>query len=253
MESPGTSNRGVASDEDDDRFLIRSRVEVAFILKAVMQAGEIVTAYFHDGKDFAITALLAVDGNAGFVILDASKELAANRRLLSSDRISFVTSQDRVKIQFEVGSVTAIEFENRPALRIALPQSLLKFQRREYYRVETPVAKPLKCVVAQPDAPSLTLTVVDISLGGVCVTGYPEAVKFEPGTTFEQCRIDLPEVGMLTTTLQVRNTFEVPLRNGMVNRRAGCMFFKLPPASEAMVQRYIIRLERDRRAKLTDR
>jgi flagellar brake protein len=253
MESPGTSNRSVASDEDDDRFLVRSRVEVAFILKAVMQAGEIVTAYFNDGKDFAITALLAVDGNAGFVILDSSKELAANKRLLGSDRISFVTSQDRVKIQFEVPAVVAIEYENRPALRIALPQSLLKFQRREYYRVETPVAKPLKCVVPQAEAPSLTLTVVDISLGGVCVTGYPEAVKLEPGITLEQCRIDLPEVGLLTTTLQVRNTFEVPLRNGTVNRRAGCMFFKLPPASEAMIQRYIIRLERDRRAKLTDR
>ena len=44
MESPSTSNRNVASDEDDDRFLVRSRVEVAFILKAIMHAGEIVTA-----------------------------------------------------------------------------------------------------------------------------------------------------------------------------------------------------------------
>lgn len=253
MESPGNSPRPVPTEEDDDRFLVRSRVEIAFILKAVMQAGEIVTAYFSDGKDFAITALLAVDGPGGFAILDASKELVANRRLLASRHVAFVTSQDKVKIQFEVPAVAPIEFEGRPALRIALPETLLKFQRREYYRVATPVGKPLKCVLPMPEATPMALTVVDISLGGVCLTGYPEGSRVEPGMTFENCRLDMLEVGILTTSLQIRNTFEVPLRNGSVSRRAGCMFLKLPPASEAMVQRYIIRLERDRRARLTDK
>jgi c-di-GMP-binding flagellar brake protein YcgR len=253
MESPGNSPRPIPADDDDDRFLVRSRVEIAFILKAVMQAGEIVTAYFNDGKDFAITALLSVDGAAGFAILDASKELAANRRLLSSGRIAFVTSQDKVKIQFAVTSVASIEFEGRPALQVPLPETLLKFQRREYYRVPTPVAKPLKCIVPRAGEAPLSLAVVDISLGGVCLTGYPEDTVIEPGMMLENCRIDLVDVGTLTTSLQVRNTFEVPLRNGAVSRRAGCMFFKLPPASEAMIQRYIIRLERDRRARLTDK
>jgi len=253
MESPGTPLRPVSADEGDDRFLVRSAVEIAFILKSVMQAGEIVTTYFNDSRDFAITALLAVDGPAGFLILDSSKELAANRRLLTSSRIAFVTSQDKVKIQFEVGNVAAIQYEDRPALRIPMPETLLKFQRREYYRVPTLGTKPLKCVIPLPEAAPLALSVIDISLGGVSVTGYPEGSAVEPGMTLENCRIDLAEMGALTTTLQVRNTFETPLRNGAVSRRAGCMFVKLPPAAEAMLQRYIIRLERDRRARLTDK
>lgn len=253
MESPGNSTHPVTNDEDDDRFLVRSRVEIAFILKAVMQAGEIVTAYFNEGKDFAITAVLAVDATTGAAILDASRDLVGNRRLMASKRIAFITSQDKVKIQFDVNAIAPIEFEGRPALRIALPDTLLKFQRREYYRVSTPITKPLKCVVPRADEAPLSLTVIDISLGGVCLTGYSEGSVVEPGVALENCRLELADVGTLTTTLQVRNTFEIPLRNGLVSRRAGCMFLKLPPASEAMVQRYIIRLERDRRARLTDK
>jgi len=252
MESPGNSSPPISAAEDEDRFLIRSRVEIVFILKALAQAGEIVTAYFNEGRDFAITALLAVDNPAGFALLDANQELVANPRLLTSESISFVTNQDRVKVQFKVTSVAPVEFENRPALRVPLPTSLLKYQRREYYRVGATAAKPVKCMVPRKDAAGLSLTVVDISLGGVCLSGYPDNEKLDPGMTLENCRIDLPDVGLLTTTLKVRNSYEVPLRSGLVSRRAGCMFFKLGPASEAMIQRFIIRLERGR-AKLDDR
>jgi c-di-GMP-binding flagellar brake protein YcgR len=234
---------------DDDRFLVRSRVEIAFILRAIMHSGEIVTAHFGEGADFVITAILRVDAEAGYAILDAGKDAATNRRVVASRRVSFVTRQDKVKVQFQATDVRAIEFEGKPAFRIPLPEALLKFQRREYHRVETPVVRPVLCMIPRPDAPALATTLVDISLGGVCLTGYPADTRLEPGQEFDGCRIELPEAGVLVTRLQVRNAFEVPLRNGSVSRRAGCMFVGLSPASEAMLQRYIIRLERDRRAR----
>jgi c-di-GMP-binding flagellar brake protein YcgR len=50
----------------------------------------------------------------------------------------------------------------------------------------------------------------------------------------------------------VRNSFPVTLRNGSVIKRTGCAFLNLPSGQQAMIQRYIIRLERDRRAKLSE-
>jgi c-di-GMP-binding flagellar brake protein YcgR len=237
---------------DDDRFLVRSRIEIAFILRAIMHSGEMVTAHYGEGRDLVITAVLAVDGEAGYAILDAGKDEATNRRLANSRRLSCVTRQDKVKVQFQVSDVHLIDFQGRPALRIPLPETLLKFQRREYYRVETPVVHPVVCTLPRPDAPAFTATLVDISLGGVLLTGYPPEVMIAPGQEFEGCRMELPEVGVLVARLQVRNAFEVNLHNGVVSHRAGCMFVGLPPASEAMVQRYIIRLERDRRARMME-
>ncbi len=253
MDSTGNTPRSEPEgEEEESRFLVRGRVEIAFILKSVMQAGEIVTAYFNEGRDFAITALLAVDGPGGFAVFDANQQVAANQRLLSSKRISFVTNQDKVKVQFATAALTPCEFEGRPALRSALPETLYKYQRREYYRVPASLSNPLQCVVPRGDSPALTMSIVDISIGGVCLTGFPETEILEPGMALDNCRIDLPEIGVLTTSLRVRNSFEIPLRNGLVHRRAGCKFSKLSPASEAMIQRYIIRLERDRRSKFND-
>jgi c-di-GMP-binding flagellar brake protein YcgR len=50
----------------------------------------------------------------------------------------------------------------------------------------------------------------------------------------------------------VRNSFPVTLRSGAVIKRTGCAFLDLPSSQQAMIQRYIIRLERDRRAKLSE-
>jgi c-di-GMP-binding flagellar brake protein YcgR len=70
------------------------------------------------------------------------------------------------------------------------------------------------------------------------------------GQTFENCRIELPEIGPVTTSLQVRNSLDITLLNNKSNRRLGCQFIDMSRASAAGVQRYITKLERERNARL---
>ncbi|MCW5624776.1 MAG: flagellar brake protein [Burkholderiales bacterium] len=240
-------------DRDVDRFTIRSKVEIAFVLRAVLQAGATVTAYFGESRNFIITALLAVDTDEQCLLLDAAQVASANARLTHGGKIRFETHQDRIRILFDASSVESAEFEGRPAFRVPMPDSLRKFQRREFFRLETPVAKPLRCSMTLPDGTRFEATLVDIGLGGICISGFPESVRLESGMECPSCHIALPEVGAITTPVQIRNVLQVPLRNGTVSRRAGCKFLRLPPASETLVQRYINRLERDRRALLAER
>jgi c-di-GMP-binding flagellar brake protein YcgR len=93
------------------------------------------------------------------------------------------------------------------------------------------------------------MPVSDISLGGVCLVGERAGSVLEPGTVLEDCRIALPDAGVIHTSMCVRNSYVVTLKNGASSRRTGCEFVKLGAQQEAMVQRYIIRLERERRAK----
>lgn len=240
-----------SADKHDDRFTVQSAVEVAYILNAVMQSGQMVTAHYGDGADFLVTAILAINRQAAEVLLDASRDAESNRRLVNAAKVSFVTSQDRVKVQFKSDQVRLVTHAGRPALRIPLPQSLLKFQRREFYRVDTPVIKPVRCRLMMPEGPVDTV-VVDISLGGLCLTGFPDTLRLEAGMKIEDNLVDLGEAGQFSVSLQVRSMSNVQLRNGNNSRRAGCMFLKLPPGAEALLQRYIIRLERDQRAKGID-
>lgn len=237
---------------DDGKYRIYARVEIAFIVRAIMKSGALVTAYFGQGKDFVVTAFLAVDADAGSMIIDSGSNAVMNERLLRGQHLTVVSSQDGVKVEFTVDQIEATSFEGRLAFRIPFPDSLIKLQRREFYRLAAPLLNPLKCQIPTASGGVADTTVGDISLGGVSLMGEHEGLDLELGTIHENCRIQLPELGVIQTKLMVRNSFPMTLRNGAVIKRTGCAFVELPSNQQAMIQRYIIRLERDRRAKLSE-
>jgi len=238
--------------QDDGKYRIYARVEIAFILRAIMKTSALVTAYFGHGKDFIVTAVLDVDPDAGSIIMDGGSNPMLNERVLRTQHLKVISTQDGVKVEFEVPTIEAASFEGRLAFRIPFPESLIKLQRREFYRLSAPLMNPLKCQIRLPSGTMVDTVVGDISLGGVSLMGEHSGLDLQIGTIHENCRILLPEIGAIQTKLMVRNSFPVTLRNGTVVKRTGCAFVDLPSGQQAMIQRYIIRLERDRRAKLSD-
>ncbi len=233
---------------DYSKYLVNSKAEVVYVLRAVMQKTELVTAYFNHGREFVLTSVVEVSDD--HVILDYGANEALNRKLVEAGKVMFVTAQEKVRVQFSAPYVEKVSFEGQNAFRIPLPDSLLKLQRREYYRISTPISAPLKCEVPLPSGGKVDVTVVDISVGGVGIVGYPAGLDLEVGAVYPGCRIELPEVGTVLATLQIRSSFDVTLRSGAQTRRSGCQFLDLPSNMQVLLQRYIIKLERERRAKL---
>lgn len=139
--------------------------------------------------------------------------------------------------------------DGHPAFRIALPQRIVRMQRREFYRISTSVISPLKCKVRLDNGTDAEITLLDLSVGGVALIDQHHAIDLEPGNIFPDCRIDLPGQGTLHTGLQVCNTFEVTLRSGLACKRSGCRFMDISESDRGMVQRYITQLEREQRSK----
>jgi len=69
------------------------------------------------------------------------------------------------------------------------------------------------------------------------------------GTLLQNCRIALPEEGVITGTLCVRSAFGVTPGNGHSFVRIGCEFINLPGQRLTMIQRFITRIERERKAR----
>jgi len=234
------------TDRDIDRFLIHSQKEIIATVSEIMKAREMVMAHLNRGPDFLMTAVLAIDREG--VILDAVKDGASSPRLLQSRSLRLITSLNRVKIQFDTGSAVAVRLGGHPAYRVPTPTSLLKFQRREHYRVETPVSNPLTCRLITRSGNVLT-TLVDIGVGGVCLTGYPGHVVLTTGEEYRNCIIDLGNAGRLEADIKVRNAVDSPMRNGKKTRRVNCSFSRLPPGGEATLQRFVTRLDLFRRGR----
>ena len=235
--------------DDDARFAVSQPAEIVFVLKQIMQNTQMVSAHLDGGADFVLTSLLAVMPDTAEVILDVSADTAANKRLLAAKKLLLVTSHDQVKVKFTTSDIREVRYEGRPALRIPLPGTLVRIQRREHYRIATPITKPLICTLPLPargPGVQAETIVLDISIGGVALMDNHDATGFQIGDAFENCRIGLPEVGTLVVSLEVRNAFDTPLRNGLSFRRCGCQFLNLAPSTESLVQRYIMFLERSR-------
>lgn len=242
-----------AADDDFSKYAVSWKKEIVFILRAVMEKGELVSAYFNRGESFLLTAIVGVDADREVVYLDFGANEAMNRKILDSDRIIFVSTHEKVKIQFTAAHIEKVLFEGRDSFKIPLPESLIKLQRREFFRVTTPIINPLKCIVPLPDNRKIEVAIVDISIGGIGIILPPADTAMEPGMTFPGCHLILPDIGNIITTMEIRNVFEVTLRNGLKTKRAGCQFIDLSANMQSMIQRYIIKVERDRRAMQLDR
>lgn len=236
--------------DDSTRYALSSKAEIAYVLRAVMRKRELVTAHFNHGRDFILTSILEVDPDEETIFFDHGANAALNRRILDASRIIFVTRQDRVKVQFVAEGIEDSEYGGRPAFVIDFPESVLKLQRRDYFRLDTPITNPIKCTIPRPNGTRVEVTVVDISVGGIGAIHFPPDLEPTPGLVLPDCRIVLPDVGVLMCTLEVRNVYPVTLKTGAQTMRCGCCFVDCPASTQAMIQRYITKLERERRAKL---
>jgi c-di-GMP-binding flagellar brake protein YcgR len=233
------------------QYLLHARSEILFVLRSLVSAADRITVHFHEGRDFFLSTLLTVD-NAG-IVLDCGGNAEINRLAQEADRLYCVTNHEKVLVQFLLRELQSCLFEGKPAFRAPLPESVLRLQRREYYRLTAPVAHPLKCRIPMPVTHDAHLTVeasvLDISGGGLAVIKPPSGMTLAPGMEFANCRVELPEIGVLVATLQIKSLFEVTLRTGAQVTRAGCQFIDLPGPMLTLVQRYIIKVERERKAR----
>ena len=234
-------------------FEVGSRREVVSLLRAIADKNQLIRMLVQGENDVCVTSILHVDVDGGKLILDRSINLEQNERIVQARRVSFETSLDKIRILFATDKVRETTHENGAALELDLPPTMIRLQRREFYRMNTPVSNPVRVTIPLPHelgGGNVVLPLSDISCGGVCIFDNKFALGNAIGKNYENCRIDLPDVGIVATTLQVRNSIDMTLLNNKANRRLGCQFLDMSRASAAAVQRYITRLERERNARV---
>ena len=251
-QSTGNDNSSPDGDNPQKRYVVHSHKEILFLLRAIQQRNLLVNLAIPGSGNFIITSILALNEIDNTLIFDCAQNDALNRRLTSVNSADFMANLEGVHISFATGKIETCEFENRPALRTAVPGLLTRLQRRENFRIMMPIVHPVTCIV--PPAPDtdekpVTANVMDLGCGGVSITETGGRLSAEIGNLMADCRLLLPEVGTVITTLEVRNATQIRLRNGTTKTRLGCRFVDLPNAMAILLQRYIMHLERERRSR----
>ena len=253
---PSSSQHDPNSVEHDAllaRYTLHSRTEIVFLLRAIQKRKLLVNLDLPGSRQIIVTSVLGVNETNNTLILDSARGDALNHELLSGKGAEFVTQLDGVSITFATGPVTLCEYEKLPALRITLPKSMIRLQRREHFRVPLPIANPVKCIVpsaSQDDPEPITTHIVDIGCGGVAIAETGGRLGTETGRILPNCKLLLPETDAIFTTLEVRNSAQIRLHNGAFQTRLGCKFIDLPNDMAAKLQRFVMDIERARRNSL---
>lgn len=239
---------------DLSQYRVTARREVIALLRSMSECNQLLRMVINHGADTVVTSILEVDANSDTVILDCAPDSTMNQRIVDSPKISFEALFDNIRILFSTEMVQGIEYNNLPAFVIPLPTDVVRLQRREFYRVMTPVTSPIFCMVPvkddNGDVNQVKTTLYNISGGGISIVDDKQLLDITQGRRYENCRIDLPG-GMLTITLEIRNALEIKLSNGKSIQRLGCEFIEPSNAALGAVQKYITKLERDQNAKAT--
>ncbi len=236
----------ILSSTEDAKHRITTAKEIEFLLRNIAAKHARVALYYAEAGCFYFTVLLGVSERGLWV--EQSPKNEVNAAILSGANLTFVSSHMRVKVQFETQHPVAEEqYDGKAAFLLPLPGSLLRLQRREYFRLPTPDINPLKCIipVAGHPHPKLNeITIMDISVGGAALTCAEDDTELIPGETYSDCRIDLPDFGTISGTLVVRNWAILTSANGKNYKRAGCELQNMDNPSIALLNRYIIHMQR---------
>jgi flagellar brake protein len=235
---------------EEEQFLIHNLKEIIHILTDLLKHKTMIKVLFNRGSDECLTTIIDVNEENNEVFLDIGLDESFNSRLNLSQHVMFVRD-DGVKIKWFSEQVSVVSMTDGKAIKISLPAKLVRMQRRDFFRVQTPILNPVPCQIPISNTVSsdagniLELILVDVSLGGIGVIAndplHPAVVE---GASFDGCKIIFPDMGMAHLTLQVKNVIPIPMKSGTTKYRIGMQYIEPSQGSESLIHKYTFNLER---------
>ena len=240
--------------DNNKKYRISSKSGILSVLRLMIRNNSQSTCYFGDASSFFPTALLNLDSQRGEMVLDYGPNEEINQQALQVEKWNVVAFPNQVKVQFSCQQIGKTEFEGRNAFLAQIPRSLLRMQKREYYRVATPTTAPVRCAVPLPEEKSPSTVEVflqDLSCGGMAVIDSNGRGNFEEGSIYENCCIVLPDIGTVNVSMRIIRVeaADTGLVHDLQSRRVSCEFVDAGENVLSLIQRYITRLELERKRK----
>ena len=236
------------SVEQVDKFRIDSNIEIIYTLRSMIKANALTTLSFPNDDGFILTTIIGINLKRKEVIFDYGTNEASNRIALKANKFNVFTLLNRVETQFVCHDIDKIKFDGKSAFRASIPESLLRLQKREHYRIDMPVNRRLNCKLPLPEGDYAEVVLKDISRGGMAVLDPDHKVGFESGADYRGCLLDLPGIGATKLDLRVKSVSEITQRGGVKCLRAGLQFDEdTEEKTLSMIQRYVMQLQMERK------
>lgn len=239
--------------ENSESLYIQNPIQIVSNLTLLHKRSCFITVSFGEADESFITTILEIDKKAGTMLIDYAPKEYLSRLVLSAPVVNFRAEFDGILVKFETGKLAKSQYKGSPAFILPIPKPLYWQERREYYRMKSPLSRQSYCEVKLPEMDPIKLRLNDISLTGFSMLSDTPKVTalLAPGTKLEDCKLALAGIGEDFVSLEVRSRYLTnPQKIDPIKiYRIGCQFTRISASFEMQVQRYIQQLEREYKMK----
>lgn len=254
--TPAPTKIELLNPEALPRFQIHNPKEIRHQLRIIAEHRHLLIAHIDGGALTFVTTVLALTEDGQGMILDSSSDARIMDRSERAETLVCSGQLDGVRIQFVAASPRGFPHDGIEALRCDLPDMLLRLQRRESFRLPVPVTSPLTCRLDIRDDSGkpipLEVRVLDISSEGIGLLLTDADAPLKAGLTIDG-ELNLPDLGVTHVPLHVRNIARVEDQNRKLSMRVGFQLVDPPMRVVSAIQRYVFKIERERRLLETNR
>ncbi|MCR2745466.1 flagellar brake protein [Limnobacter parvus] len=246
-----SQNTSIAPERDQkllQEFSLSAVPTVRKLLNSIDEDEHEIYVYLQADHTQFVTEVLNIDWSAGLIWLGTPYEKALSANCGANTAYVMVSFPDGVKVQFAGIGILQSEYQNAGALRIAIPKSIVRLQRRNYFRVMADDELNSQVKLEVPSTQG-TASLIDISLAGCGFTipGKPSCHK--SGDVLKDVRLTLPDgEGSMLVELTVRNV--KGLSDDADQVQLGCEMKTMDRGAERRLQRFLLATERRQRSSL---
>ncbi|MDO9140040.1 MAG: flagellar brake protein [Methylobacter sp.] len=228
-------------------FLIQNPKQIVNHLSLLVKSKCLLGACFGAANESYITTLLGVDEKNNAVILDYATKEYLNQHIMRAGKVTFDGEYEGVKVSFSGSEIKKITHKGEDALIMPLPKTLYWMQRREYYRVKSPLSNPSYCQLTLGARDPVNLPLYDISLTGFSMLNQSKEISdlLAPGNLLSGCKLILSEVETGFISFEICAKYIINPDKAQKIQKIGCKFVDLSLHVEEAIQRNMQQIQRN--------
>jgi len=237
--------------EEISNYLVKNPKQITNYLNTLSKEKCLISAVFGENNSF-LTAILDIDEKKQTIIIDCGPKEYLNKELLNAGLVDCSADFNGIKVIFKGRQVKKAGKPSNPALSIQIPDLLYWVQRRQFYRVRSPLSKNSYCRIPLQETENETLQSFNFKLFNLSVSGFSITVeelalvnKITLNLEFTNCHLILNETETHAISFIPRNIIPINPNNPSKGHRIGCEFIDITPREENAFARYMQAIERE--------
>lgn len=232
---------------DISSFSVQNPKQIVNYLLLLLKGKSLLSARFGANNESYITTLLDINQGSNILVLDSGSKEDLNQQILRAGKAIFDADYKGIKVSFAGSGIKQIVYKGDPAFAMPIPRSIYWMQRREYFRVKSPLTKPSYCQLMLEDKKAVNLKLCDISLTGLAMFNVSKEISelLVPGALFSRCKLILADAGECMISFEVRSKYIVNPDKIQKIQKIGCKFIDITRSAEEIIQRYMHQIQRE--------